>query len=102
MQTKHKLIAKCYDKRGKLISTATNQYDKSHPLQSELADRVGLPEKIFLHAEISAIIKARKKTIHKISIARFGADGSTRLAKPCPICQLAIKQAGIKVVEYTL
>ena len=27
------ILAKCYDKRGKLLSTAFNSYERTHPVQ---------------------------------------------------------------------
>ena len=36
-----------------------NRYTKSHPLQAKLAREAGLHEKIFLHAEIEALVKLR-------------------------------------------
>lgn len=99
--TRHRIIAKCYDKKNRLLSSAENDYDKSHPLQKTYAAKAGMPYKEFLHAEILAIIRA-KKPIHRISVARLNRQGKMRLAKPCEICQLAIEEAGIRLVEYTL
>lgn len=39
--------------KSKVVVTATNIETKSHPLQARFAERVGLHEKIFLHAEIA-------------------------------------------------
>ena len=58
---KYDLVAKCYDKKGNLLSEAMNSYKKTHPLQAYFAEKVGLPDKVFLHAEIAAILKAGKK-----------------------------------------
>lgn len=102
MKKKYRLIAKCYDKTGNLISYGTNSYVKTHPIQAALARSVGQPERIYLHAEISAIIRARGKAIHKIKIERYDFSGNEANAHPCPVCMLAIKQAGIKLVEYTI
>ena len=95
------ILAKCYDKRGKLLSTAFNSYERTHPVQKYFATRVGFEDKQYLHAEIAAILKARTKKIYRISVERYGKDGQPMLAKPCPICQEAIKAYGIQVVEYT-
>jgi tRNA(Arg) A34 adenosine deaminase TadA len=101
MKTRHKLIAKTYDKKGRLISEATNNYNKSHPLQAYFAARVGHPSRIYLHAEIHAIIKAGDKKIHRLEITRIGKNNKPLNAKPCPICQEAIKAYGIKFVSFT-
>lgn len=101
-KTRYRLIAKCYDKRGIIISYGVNSYVKTHPLQAHYAGLVGQPERIYLHAEISAIINAHGKAIHKIKIERYDAKGKPTNARPCPVCELAIKRAGIKLVEYTI
>jgi deoxycytidylate deaminase len=54
---------------------------------------------VYLHAEIAAIIKAKGKG-YKIKIERYSNKGKPLPSKPCPICELAIKEAGIKVVSY--
>ena len=96
------LTARCFDKKGRLLSTATNSYSKTHPLQAYFAERVGHRAKIYLHAEIAAIIKAGDKQIHKIIITRYSPRTHKALnAKPCPICQEAIKAFGIPFVSYT-
>lgn len=96
------LQAFCYDKRGRLLSTATNSYKKTHPLQSYFASKVGQPAKVYLHAEIAAIIKAGDKPIYKIVITRHNPKTHKALnAKPCPICQEAIRAFGIEVVSFT-
>jgi tRNA(Arg) A34 adenosine deaminase TadA len=33
---------------------------------------------------------------------RYMKDGTTGNAEPCVICKLAIKEAGIKLVEYSV
>lgn len=68
-----------------------------------LSERVGRGSvAIYLHAEVAAIIKALKVgTPHKIMIERYGKDGSPMLAKPCAMCEIAIREAGIHFVEYT-
>jgi tRNA(Arg) A34 adenosine deaminase TadA len=98
---KHLLLAKCYDKRNRLISSAFNLPLKSHPLMTHFAKLVNLPEKDKLHAEILAIIRAKDIKIHGISVERYGKNGQMLLAKPCSICQKAIEVYGIKNVSYT-
>ena len=97
----HLLLAKCYSKNGRQISQAFNLPLKSHPIQKKFAEQVGLPLKDKLHSEISSLIKARKHKVHKITIERYGKLGRMLLAKPCGICQEAIKAFGVKEVEYT-
>jgi len=88
--------------KNKVITQAVNQDTKSHPLQAKLADMVGLSEKIYLHAEISALVKCRSEA-DTIVVARLGGHSGNELrnAKPCPICSLALEQAGIEHIYYT-
>ena len=96
------LEARCYNKKGHLLSIATNNYNKTHPIQKYFAQQVGEPAKIYLHAEIAAIIKAGDQKIHKIVITRHSPRTHKALnAKPCKICQEAIKAYGIKYISYT-
>jgi tRNA(Arg) A34 adenosine deaminase TadA len=98
---KQAITAQVYDRRGRLLSTGKNSYSKTHPRQAALGAKVGQPLRIFLHAEISALIRCRGEP-YKIKITRLDAAGLPRLAKPCPICELAIQEAGVQVVEYTV
>ena len=99
---KYSIKATTFDSRGRKIAVAYNDYTKTHPRQAVLAAKVGLNEKQMLHAEIMCIIRSRGRKISKISIERYDAHGNPKLAKPCPICELAIKEAGVKLVEYTI
>lgn len=102
MSTKQNITAILYDKKGRIISIGKNSYIKTHPLQAKSAKAVGEEHKVFLHAEIDALVKARNwDKAHKLVITRFGKDGQPALAKPCRVCQHAIKMAGIKHVEHT-
>lgn len=99
--TRHHLKAYVYNKKGALISVGENSYTKTHPLQKRYAQKAGTPLREYLHAEIAALIKCREKP-YKIYIERLNKRGEPRLAKPCEVCELAIKLAGVKVIEYTV
>ena len=88
--------------KNKVITQGVNQDTKSHPFQAKLADMVGLSEKIYLHAEISALVKCKSEA-DTIVVARLGGHNGDELrnAKPCKICELALREAGIKNVYYT-
>jgi tRNA(Arg) A34 adenosine deaminase TadA len=102
MSRKVYITAIIYDKRGRVLSIGKNSYVKTHPLQTKHANRVGLPEKCFLHAEIHAIALCRDlKRAHRILVTRFSAKGKPVNAKPCPVCQSAISATPIKIVEHT-
>jgi len=99
---KQYLTAVIYDKRGRVLSIGKNNYTKSHPYQAECAAAVGLPEKIFLHAEIDAIIRCKDLTkAHSIHIFRTGKSNKWLLAKPCPACQRAISLTPIQTIHHT-
>jgi deoxycytidylate deaminase len=102
MCIKQNIVAYCYDKKGRLISTGVNSYNKTHPLQAHFAALANLDKKIYLHAEIDALLKAKGKVVHSIKVMRFNNKGKEMLAAPCPICQLAIKSFGVKSVTYTI
>lgn len=99
---RHTLTAIIYDKRGRVLSIGQNSYVKSHPQQADHARRVGLDDKIFLHAEIHSIVRCKDLTkAHKIVVSRWSKNGLPMLAKPCPVCMSAIAAAGIDIIEHT-
>ena len=97
---RYDVFAIAVDKKHREIVQRRNSYIKTHPMQERFANLAGEEDKRFLHAEIHAISRATKP--YAIYIARVGRDGTTKLAKPCRICELAIKEAGIKEVYYTI
>ncbi len=99
---KHNLRAIIFDKKGNVLSIGSNSYLKSHPYMKELATRHGMPYKIFLHAEVAAILKCNDLSkAHRILVTRTGRSGNLLLATPCKICQTAIAAAGIKIIEHS-
>lgn len=102
MSKEFNITAIIYDKRGNIISIGKNSYVKTHPMQAKLAKQVGEPHKIYLHAEIHAITKcANINKAYKMVIFRQKEDGTPGTAKPCRICEQAIKATNIKVIEHT-
>ena len=107
--TKYVVGSFAYDKRGLLISRGLNSFTKTHPFQKKMADIAGRDVsserqheyRIYLHAEISALVRA-KKPVETLIVARIRhSDHSLALARPCPVCIEAIKQAGVKKVYFT-
>jgi deoxycytidylate deaminase len=97
-----KLFATIYDKRGRILSSGENSYNKTHPFQSKLAKQAGREQAIYLHAEIQALVRLRDWTrAHRIVIERYDSDGNPMPACPCEICRLAIAHAGINIIEHT-
>lgn len=102
MTVPQNITAIIYDKRGRPLSVGKNSYVRTHVHQARIAAKVGLPHKQYLHAEVAAIVKCKQlDRAHKIFVTRIDANGKPMLAKPCPICQEAIRLAGIKIVEHT-
>lgn len=102
MCKKHHVTAIIFDKRGRPLSIGQNSYIKTHPLQLKMAEKVGLPEKKFIHAELSAIVRCKDLSkAHKIVVMRYNKDGEPVNAKPCKICEQAIALTPIKIIEHT-
>lgn len=99
---RYDLVATCFDKRKRVISSGANQYNKSHPLMKHFAELSGeSDEKIYLHAELAALLAARGKEVDSVLVQRFDSEGSPRLAKPCKTCQTMLKAFGVRLVRYT-
>ena len=94
------LVAGCYDKKMNLISMGFNSYRKTHPKQFHYSSKIGKINGCFIHAEISAIVNAKNNDVDTIVVAHY--TNKVKNAKPCPSCMLAIKDAGIKNVYYTI
>lgn len=91
-----------YDRKGRILSIGKNSYVKTHPLQAKLAAKVNLSSKVFLHAEVDALVRCKDWTkAHKIVVIRIGKNGQPINAKPCPICQEALRLANITIVEHS-
>lgn len=102
MTTKQNIKAIIYDRKGRILSIGENSYEKSHTLMAHHSKKVGLPHKIFLHAEVAAIVKCKDLSkAYKISVFRYNNQGKTLLAKPCICCQSALAATPIKIIEHT-
>lgn len=102
MATKQEITAIIYDRKGRVLSVGKNSYFKTHTLQAKHAEKVGMPDKQYLHAEIHAITKCKElDKAYRIFVARYGKKGQPLLAKPCPVCQSALDSVGIEVIEWT-
>lgn len=102
MSKKHQLIATAFDKKGNIVGYGVNDYKKSHPLMKVYSDKVkDTNNRIFKHAELSAVLSAGNKDIHSVLVQRFNAEGKPALAKPCKICECMLRDFGVKFVQYT-
>jgi deoxycytidylate deaminase len=95
------VVATIYDKKGNLLARGYNSYTKTHPLQKRLASLAEQPDKIYLHAEIAAIIRCKGKKPYRIVVERYDKQGRPVCSKPCKVCEIAIRLAGIKEITYT-
>ena len=88
---------------GRIICYGRNQL-KTHPLQAKFSDR---PNRIYLHAEIDAIVKFLQ--LHPIQnfcraemiVIRIDSDGLLAPSKPCLGCQKAIITFGFKDIKWS-
>jgi len=101
MSRKYLILAKAFDKRSRLLSTATNSYTKTSPLMKYFGEKVGLPEKQYWHAEALALVRCKDKQAYKLTVERYDLAGEQRLAMPCLVCREIIAAYGVVVVEYT-
>lgn len=94
-------MAWAYDKSGVLLGFGKNSYTKTHPVQAKFAALAGCADRIFLHAEIAALVKAKGQPVFRVVVRRIGKKGDFMLSKPCPVCQRALKDYGVKQVEHS-
>lgn len=103
MSSRVDITAIIYDKRGRVLSLGKNSFIRTHPMQAKFCNKAKEdPHKVYLHAEVSAIVKCRHlDRADKIVVMRFNKKGEPVNCKPCPACQLAIAHAGIRHIEHT-
>ena len=79
--SQQRLAAICVDKKGKVLGRGVNSYTRTHPLQKHFAIVAALPEeKVFLHAELQAVLRSRDKEIHTIdNLALLSRDDNSSL-----------------------
>lgn len=100
MARKYEITAIAYNKRGRVVAIGHNSYSKTHPAQAKFGKQSGKPNAIFLHAELAALLRA-KEQVHRLEVFRYDNEGKPVNSKPCPSCQLAIKEYGVKKVIHT-
>lgn len=94
-----------YDRGGRVLAVGENSFHKTHPMMWQLARGTFNPHRVYLHAEVDAIIKATNRGLiskaHKIVVTRVKCDGTFGNAKPCDLCSAAIAKTPIKIIEHT-
>ena len=100
--TREKLGAVVVSKNWDIIGVGYNDR-KTHPYQAAIAKRLGLDEKIFLHAEFAALVAAKQRNLYgaRVFVYREFRSGELAMSRPCPICMSYIKELGIKDIYYT-
>ena len=98
---KYFLIAITRNKKQTFIASGINSYKKTHPLQKHFAKLANEPHKIYLHAEIKALLASKDYKIDTLQIRRLTSNNETALAAPCNTCLLACKAYGVKYINYT-
>lgn len=93
--------------RKKVVSIGVNQM-KTHPFAAKYSKN---PEAIFLHAEASAILSAKRKLseseLKKATLIVCRVKHDTKgnplfgMSKPCEGCARCIEEHGIKTVIYS-
>ena len=98
---KFQLTATTFDRKRRVIAHGENDYKKSHPIMFNIGVKVGQPKKIFLHAEVSALLKGKTKLPHSIVIQRYDLAGNMALSRPCSVCMEALRMYGVIKIKYT-
>lgn len=90
-------------KNGGLVCVGFNR-KKSHPVQKKYNIHRGFDSepKDYIHAEISAIVKAKNVDLRgsSIYISRNNVNGDMAMCRPCKACMEAIRESGISKVFY--
>ena len=103
---RHSKHAAAITYNNKVLAVGESKY-KTHPFQKKIQEQVGNKERIYLHAEVDAIIKVINKhgtdilkecELHVIRITKGGSVGCS---KPCTGCQRAIDAFNIRRVVHS-
>lgn len=97
-------------KKNRIVSSAVNDYSRTHPVQYWAAQNAAkiwnephLTKKVFLHSEVRALIKA-KEDADTIVVCRVGGHGGKELrnSRPCLICSEYIRScSNIVHIHYS-
>jgi deoxycytidylate deaminase len=97
-------------KRNRIIASAVNDYTRTHPIQFWAAQNAArifnepqLENKIYLHAELRSLIKA-KEDADTIIVCRVGGHGGQELrnSRPCVVCEGYIRSCSSVVhIHYS-
>lgn len=85
----------CIVKKNKIIGFGFNDMRKTHPKCNTYGN--------YLHAELHSLLglsinETKGATAY---VYRLKNDGSMGMSKPCPVCEDALRVAGIQEICYT-
>lgn len=86
--------------KGKILSVGFNK-KKTHPFQKKYSDR---PERLYLHAELDAILGIKDKTILSscdIYVLRLSKGNQVLNSEPCEGCKKALKFYQFQNIYWT-
>lgn len=88
-------VGSAISKKNRLVSLGFNKAS-THPKSPH-------PWK-FLHAEVSSLLKAGREELvdSTIYVYRETRSGMPALSRPCKYCMMALLEAGVKDVYYTI
>lgn len=88
-------------KKNRVINTAVNRMDKSHPIQQKYSRK---NEPIGSHAELRCCLGISYPELNRstLFVARVLRNGNPALSKPCLGCQDILIDIGIRRVYYTV
>lgn len=100
--SKHKQKIGCVitDKKNKPLSEGKILL-KTHPVQSKFGSICNKSKKIYLHAEMDAMIKNKTSNEHILYVIRKNKNNDFLKCIPCDICMSAIITTNIKYIVYS-
>lgn len=102
MANKHRITAIVRNKRGRILGVGQNSYTVTHPLMAKASKAVQSPHRIYLHAEVAALLKVKDwSQAFSMEVFRYTKDNQPALSKPCACCQWILAQTGIKKIYHT-
>lgn len=91
-------------RKGVVISTGVNM-EKSHPIQKKYNEHRNFSVEIHhnLHAEMAALLRAGDENLKGavVYVYRNDKGNKTAMCRPCPACQAALYERGVREVRYT-
>lgn len=90
----------CFAVLGKQVYTGNNS-KKSHPKMMKRYPSGN--ESHCTHAEVSALNKVPRQCRHQVImyVMRFLCDGIMSMARPCALCEIFLKNNGVRTIYFT-